>query len=276
MKTKQCSLGIIALAIAFTGIFSSCKKKKEEKVKDSDTSTVMIQEHISDMVNQMIRIADEAGRPQSNRQNDVSSQARLIYDTLSAAKTMTVDFNYNVYSRAFDGLSRSGALIISFYGNYRDSLTKVTIRSRYYEANGKNIMGSLTITNKGHNASGHLVYDIDVDMIISLLPNYSSLTVKSKGQREWISGENTQSRQDDVYAYTGTSSGKSEISGDYHTEIISPLIRKIAPGCLNATSGSVAFTPIGKEIRYINYGNGDCDNLAIITIDNELYIVSLP
>lgn len=273
MKGRQVSLGIIALAITLTGLFSSCKKKDVE-VKDSDTSSVMVQEYTSDMVHQMICIADEVGRPQLNRQDDLSSCARISYDTLSAAKTVTVDFNYNQSCQASDGKQRRGFLIIGFQGRYRDSLTKITITSRNYNVDDKYITGSKIITNKGHNTAGHLIYDIEGYIRISIATS-AFITHESKEQREWIAGGNTQSRGDDVFAFTGIANGTSDYSGNYNTVITSPLIRKMTPGCLKPTSGSVTFTPTGKGIRYIDYGDGNCDDLAIATIDNEPYIVFL-
>lgn len=275
MKGRQVSLGIIALAIALTGMFSSCKKKKEEEVKDSDTSSAAVHEYASDMENQMIRIADEAGRLRPDA-DDLSSCARITYDTLSAVKTLTVNFSYNQSCQGSDGKTRSGALIISFRGAYRDSLTEITIRPLYYSVGDKVVGGSKVITNKGHNAAGHLVYDINGDIRISSTMSDYTIILQSKGQREWLSGENTPGRGDDVYAFTGTASGSIDFNNNFQTEITSPLIRKMAPGCFNPTSGSVAFTPSGKATRYINYGDGGCDNLAIVTIDDNPYIVFLP
>ncbi len=79
MNIIQRSLGIIALAIILTGMFSSCKKKKEEEVKDSDTSSAAVHEYASDMENQMIRIADEACRlrPGAACQRAQSKPARV-------------------------------------------------------------------------------------------------------------------------------------------------------------------------------------------------------
>lgn len=275
MKAKQLSLGIIALAIALTAMFSSCKKKKEEEVKDSDTSSAAVHEYASDMENQMIRIADEACRLRPGA-GDLSSCAQIRFDTLSAVKTLTVNFSYNQSCQSSDGKRRGGALIISFRGAYRDSLTEITIRSQYYSVGDKVVGGSKVITNKGHNAAGHLVYDINGSIWITSTMSDHTINSESKRQREWISGESTPGLADDVYAFTGTASGNVNFNSIFQAEITSPLIRKMAPGCLNPTSGSVAFTPFGKATRYINYGDGGCDNLAIVTINDEPYIVFLP
>lgn len=282
MKTKPISLGIIALCIGFTSLFSSCKKKEVEE-KDSDTSSAAEQSLASSIVNDMTSIADEAGRT-----NNVSSFrttgstailsncASLSFDTLAAAKTVTVSFG-STNCLGNDGRYRRGALILHFTGRYRDSLTVITVTPQNYFVNDNQVTGTKTITNNGHNAANHLVYTIQANIQILRANNAGTLTWQSTRQREWTAGESTLSWQDDMYSITGTASGTSSGGGSFQSNITSPLIRNMAPGCRRYfTAGTIAHTPAGKATRYLDYGNGTCDDQATVTINGNTYPITLP
>ena len=51
----------------------------------------------------------------------------------------------------------------------------------------------------------------------------------------------------------------------------------MAPGCRrHFTQGVLEHTPAGKATRYIDYGNGVCDNKATVTINGNTYAITLP
>lgn len=283
MKTKQLSLGIIILSIAFTAIFSSCRKKETKEETDSDTSSAADQSLASSLVTDMTGIADEAGRTNNvssyrtaTNTGILSNCATLTFDTLAAAKTITVSFG-STNCLGNDGRYRRGALILNFTGRYRDSLTIITVTPQNYFVNDNQVSGTKTITNNGHNAAHHLVYTINANLQILKANNGGTITWQSTRQREWTAGENTLSWQDDMYAITGSASGTSSGGGSFQSNITSPLTRNMAPGCRRYfTAGSIAHTPAGKATRYIDFGNGSCDDQATVTINGNTYNITLP
>ncbi len=282
MKTKQLSFGIITLVIVCACIFSSCKKKDKEE-KDTDTTAAADQSLASTTVNDMTNISDEAGINHSissfrtEESNAIlSSCSTLTFDTLAAAKTITVNFG-TTNCVGNDGRSRRGAIILNFTGRYRDSSTVITVTPQNYFVNDNQVTGSKIITNKGHNAAHHLVYSINATIQIIKANNGGTITWQSTREREWTAGENTYTWSDDMYSITGTASGTTAGGNSFQSVITSPLIRNMAIGCRrNFTAGVLVHTPSGKATRTIDYGNGACDDQATVTINGTVYNVTLP
>jgi hypothetical protein len=282
MKTKQLTLGIAIIAIAFTSMLSSCKKKDKEE-KDSDTSSATDQSLASTSVNDLTSISDEAGRSgslssfkTSESSAILSTCATITFDTLAAAKTITVNFGAT-NCLCNDGRYRRGSIKMNFTGKYRDSLTVITITPQSYFVNDNQVTGSKTITNKGHNAANHLVYEINANISVVKAGGAGTVLWNSTRQREWLSGENTLSWLDDTYAITGNASGTSASGSSFTSVITSPLIRNMAYACRrHFTAGTLEHTPSGKATRYINYGSGACDDQATVTINGNVYTITLP
>lgn len=284
MKTKQISLGIIICSIALTGLFSSCKKKdKEVEEKDSDTSSAADQSLASSVVNDMTSIADEAGRTNnvssfrtSNTNGILTNCTTLTFDTMAAAKTVTVNFG-TTNCLGNDGRYRRGALILNFSSRYRDSLTVITVTPQNYFVNDNQVTGTKTITNNGHNAANHLVYSINANIQILRANNAGTISWQSTRQREWLAGESTPNWQDDLYSITGGATGTSSGGGSFQSTITAPLIRNMSLACRRYfTAGTIAHTPSGKATRYLDYGNGACDDQATVTINGISYPITLP
>ncbi len=282
MKTKHITIGLV-LAIAGASIFSSCRKKDKEE-KDSDVDSAIDQALASTTVNDMTSIADEAGKTytvSSFRTADAegllsASCASVTLDTLAAAKTITVNFGAT-NCVCNDGRTRRGSLILSFTGRYRDSLTVITVTPQNYYVNDNQVSGSKTITNKGHNSAHHLVYEINANITIQKASNGGTITWQSIRQREWVSGESTLAWNDDIYSITGTASGTSSNGNTFTSNITTALVRNMAFGCRrNFVSGVLEHTPGGKATRYIDFGNGGCDNDATVTINGNTYNITLP
>ncbi len=284
MKTKQLTLALALVAIVSASIFSSCRKKEIEE-KDNDTISAKDQSLASSTVNDMTNISDEAGKGNATttssfktaESNAILSACSVItYDTLAAAKTITVNFGAT-NCLCNDGRNRRGSLIINFTGKYRDSLTVITVTPQNYFVNDNQVTGSKTITNKGHNAANHLVYEINANITIIKASGAGTITWQSTRQREWMSGESTLSWADDIYSITGSANGTTASGGSFTSVITSPLIRNMAFGCRrHFTQGKLEHTPGGKATRYIDFGNGACDDQATVTINGTTYNITLP
>lgn len=284
MKTKQFTLGLALAALVSASIFSSCRKKEIEE-KDNDTISAKDQSFASSTVNDMTSISDEAGKGNSTTTSSfktaesnaiLSSCSVITYDTLAAAKTITVNFGTS-NCLCNDGRNRRGSLIINFTGRYRDSNTVITVTPQNYFVNDNQVTGSKTITNKGHNAANHLVYEINANITIIKASGAGTITWQSTRQREWITGESTLTWADDVYSITGSANGTTSNGNSFSSVITSPLIRNMAFGCRrHFTQGMLEHTPSGKATRYINFGNGTCDDQATVTINGNTYNITLP
>ena len=82
---------------------------------------------------------------------------------------------------------------------------------------------------------------------------------------------------DDVYSITGSASGTTSNGNTFSSVITSPVIRKMLIGCRrHFVQGKLEHTPGGKATRYIDFGNGACDDQATVIINGNTYTINLP
>jgi hypothetical protein len=146
----------------------------------------------------------------------------------------------------------------------------VTFNNFY--VNDHQIEGTTVITNNGKNAAGNFNYTVEISKskISSAGKEFSFLSVNSI---EWVEGSATRTSGDDVFSITGTSSGINSKSREFSITIVKPLIKKLAcrfivAGIANVKSGT-------RPVKTLDYGLGDCDNKATITVLDETKEITL-
>ena len=264
-------------------IFSSCVKKTQEV--DTETDSTSENFTATSIANDMGNISDEAGRTnnvssfKTTEENSIlSSCATLKFDTLVHSNPDSITVNFGVSNCVCqDQRSRRGALLITFNGKYKDSLTVITITPQNYFVNDHGVSGSKTIKNLGHNLQGHLVYDLTENIQISKPNNAGTIKVDAKRQREWVNGEKTLAWADDRYSITGSANGTNANGRNFVSLITKPLIRDMSIACRkHFISGTIQHTPLNKPTRTIDFGDGTCDNKATVTINGKVYDITLP
>jgi hypothetical protein len=126
--------------------------------------------------------------------------------------------------------------------------------------------GSINIINNGYNGNGNLYYSMAVSGQVILAKNAGTIDCTGNFTCEWIAGELTDSRGDDVYSFTGVLSVSNQ-NGDFmNRTIISPLIKTLAPSCTtHFIKGVELIQKSGEADKTIDYGNGTCDDIATET-----------
>jgi hypothetical protein len=272
---------MITLAVSAM-VLTGCKKDDDQD--DNDTSATSDNAFAEATYQDVASIADEASRSNSlsNFRNStpeglLSSCATITRDTLnnSNVDTITVDFG-TANCTCADGRNRRGKIIINYTGHYRDSLTTINITFDNYFVNDNQVMGTHTIINQGHNAAGHLIYNITVNGQIILANSAGTITWTTNKVREWTAGESTAAWSDDMYSITGSASGTGANGQSFTATVTSPLIRNMALGCRrHFVQGTAEITPSNKPTRTIDFGNGTCDDIATVTINGNTYTVHL-
>jgi len=277
MKTKTI-INSLFVIVTIGILISSCRKKEE---KDNDTSAAADNSLAEGTYNDVNNIADEASTgtlssyltPNNDGYKSIlSTCATITIDTTTSPRLITVDFGTS-NCLCSDGRNRRGKILVSYTGAYRDSASTHTITFDNYFVNDNQILGSKTVTNNGHNAAGHLVYSVQVNGQIIKASGGGTITWTSTRVREWIAGESTPTWLDDSYLITGSASGTSAAGNSFTANITSALRRNI--GCRHFVSGTIALTPAGKVTRYIDFGSGACDNQATVTINGNVYNITL-
>jgi hypothetical protein len=273
MKRKSFKLGLITLALL--GMFvSGCRKTSTEET----TQSAEDQSLAEGTYNDVHRIADEGatGSLSSYKVEDgtsmLSACATVTNDTSSSPHRLTIDFG-STNCLCMDGRYRRGKIYCDYSGRYRDSLSTHTISFDNYYVDDNKIEGTKTVTNMGRNSAGNLTYSIHVAGSIIKADGSGTISWTSDRTREWVAGEGTSTRYDDVYHITGSASGTSAAGVSYTATITTPL--EVALDCRWIRSGTVSFTPGTKPTRIIDYGTGACDRVATVTVSGRTYNITL-
>ncbi len=263
-------------------VFAGCKKDKEE---DTDTSAAGDNAFAESTFNDVTNISDEAGysgalsnyRLGSGDEGLLTSCATITFDSLISADQDTIKIDFGtVNCTGNDGRNRRGIIYVFYSGRYRDSASVHTITFSNYYVNDNQILGTKTVTNLGHNGSGHLVYDINVNGQIILANSGGTITWTSQRQREWTQGESTMMWSDDVYSVTGSASGQSADGHNFTVSITTPLVRVMSIGCRrHFVSGVLVLTPDNKPARTVDFGPGTCDDVCTVTIGTHTYTIHM-
>jgi hypothetical protein len=227
--------------------------------------------------NDVISISDAAyasGSGAANlrtTQNTIAGCATITNDTMAIPHVLTIDFGTNC--TGLDGKVRSGEIIIYYTGHYKDSGSAHTITFNNYYVNGNQVTGSQTVTNMGNNSSGQVYYNIADNDTLNLGANNGYISWQSHRVRTWVQGYNTAIRIDDVYSITGNAT-LTRANGHVFTFVItSPLL--VALDCPWIKSGVVTVTASDGSTATLDYGNGNCDSEAQLTINGHTYNITL-
>ena len=210
--------------------------------------------------------------------------AELKFDTLNRMDkdTITLLFGDKAGNICADGRERKGKIIIMHERGlraYRDSSSTHSITFENYYVNDNKVNGTKTVTRM-RNATGHIIWKVEVNGSIVLANGGGTITWTSIRKRELLAGEQNGliNWNQAKWAVTGTAIGTTANGSTYSANIDSALIRDMScPIGLKRhfTKGVLTFTPAGKLPRIINYGNGDCDDKATVTIKDKTYNITL-
>ncbi|MFM7233171.1 MAG: hypothetical protein ACKOZM_01185 [Flavobacteriales bacterium] len=245
---------------------SSCRKERRDTLGSSistDNSTA------ENMFSDMFKVVDDVSSNTAGiREENIGCIDTLIVDTLSNPKTILIDFGDDACA-GNDGRTRTGILHITYTGRYREPGTVITITPENYRVNNHLVEGQKTIANMGFNANGQLYYTITANGTVTEPSNAWTISWSANRTRTWVEGQDTPSRLDDVYEITGGSTGVNRNGVNYTSTITAPLRAEFT--CAWIVSGQVTIEPEDYATRYIDFGNGECNNGFTVTVNGETY-----
>lgn len=276
-------------------LFTSCKKKETEDNDTAGAADYSLAETYSNDISNIGTQASyanlstyKAGSPD----NIYSTCATLDFDTLNSADadTMTVDFGTGCTGN--DGRTRKGVLQFTHLAgmHYRDSgnvITVATPGNTYYVDNNQIVINSWTITNNGHNATnGYLQWTVSNSMQINR-SNGNKVSVSANKTKLLLAGEmpnnqpiNWPAARVAIYGSgsgTHTKANGTAESFSFSVQQAKWLVRDFSCSSFRRffVQGVLEFTPGSKPKREVNFGTGNCDNLATVTINGHVYNITL-
>jgi hypothetical protein len=275
MKRAYLFLGMAVFAV-FAIYITGCKK---ETVQLEDTTISQDDAYAEKTFEDVTGMADEAYEIGTGNYLKASPWNRMFLsecatvtlDTNAFPLELTIDFGEeNCLCR--DGKYRRGQIIITFTGRYRQPGTVITTNFEGYYVNDNSVDGQKVVTNMGENDNGNMYFTIVVEGIIEK-EDGSSFSWNSTRVREWIQGSDTGNPWDDIFLITGTATGTRPNGLTWENEIILPLRVELA--CRFIVSGSIELRPQGRPVKLLDYGDGNCDNEATVTINGETFTIYL-
>ncbi len=187
-------------------------------------------------------------------------------DTTFWPRTVTIDYGDGCEGPV--GNVRRGKVIIEVNHHYPHEDYYRTVTLEDYYINDHKIEGTRSVVNEGLNENGNLYYTVNLVGGKVTTPDGKVISKDYERIREWISGSATpRFRLDDEYLVTGTCTGINRNGIAYTRTITVPL--EISLSCRWIRAGVVDIVnEAGNEIQ-MDYGDGECDREAVVTVNGE-------
>ncbi len=268
---------IIAGFIGFVTLISSCNKSNNPQTANlnvavDDAFAESTFDNVSGLTDEAYDLSTYSFKSTEGRVY-LSDCATVTLDTTVFPRTLTIDFG-SENCLCNDGKYRRGKIIVTFTGRYRAAGTIITTTFKDFFVNDNQLEGTKVVTNQGLNNSGHMYWTMDTDGKITLANDSGTIQWNSQRQREWFAGYDTpRNRWDDIYMLTGSANGTRLNGLSWTRTITKPLEHKLS--CRFIVSGTMNIKPEGYAERILDFGDGECDNLATITVDGKTKTIHL-
>lgn len=306
MKTTQTIVPLIAGLFITAAVFTACQKNSGTP---SNTDTVSVQDQVtlsasaqaddgadnvySDVFTNVAGVNDDAGLGNgvgvffapSRSGNATSSFGGGGADSATHCftvteietnggfpKTITIDFGTGCTGK--DGHTRRGKITAVYTGKLRESGSTATVSFDGYYIDTLKVEGTLKAENK--STGSNYIFSITVTNGKLSLPSGDFIEVNKT--HTWTQTDGSATPRipgDDVYSVIGSSAGTAQVQGSTYqwtTEITTPVIRKMS--CRWRVAGQVAITRNNIK-ALLDYGNGECDNKATVTIGQKVFDITL-
>jgi len=179
----------------------------------------------------------------------------------------TITINYGTLCTGYHGHTRSGKITIVVTGPRLEQGTTRTVTFDNYFINGIQVEGTKVVENMGFNNNQNLVFSVTLTDGKLTLPDNRTIKRSVNHEKEWIAGFNTRNIWDDECLITGTAQGETLRGINYVNTITTALHWKRV--CQFIVTGVVKIEREGFEPAELNYGDGECDAYATLTMGDK-------
>jgi hypothetical protein len=185
-------------------------------------------------------------------------------------KTVTIDFGNGCLGR--DGKFRKGKIVTVYTNRMLIPTAKITTTFVNYQVDSAKIEGThITENTSTSNMQGWQVSVID-GKVTSTTTNRWKKWNSLRNVLQIAGNGSPNYPLDDIYKITGGARGSNSTGSTWATGINEPLIKKFT--CRWIVKGTVAIIKNSRE-ALLDYGNGECDNKAILYINGVGYPIYL-
>ncbi len=259
-------------ATLFLGLFfTSCNKDLDENLTD---------DLLTDQVAEQMIVSTEDQATAEDFYQDVEDQVDEAIETRGGGgdcPTVTADPDWDTYPRTVTidfgdgcegphGRVRKGMIVVNISDNpINEGAVRTATFVDFYIDNAQ-IEGTRTLTNLGYDDNGNITLSRVVTGGQITFPNGEQASWESDVVMTQIAGGDTPHFfYDNVFEITGTASGVNRNGKAFTINILEPLVKKKA--CLWLVEGVVSIAGENAEVT-LDYGDGECDRKAILTLPN--------
>ncbi len=273
---------LVAGVIISLASLNSCKKDSTNEV-DTETQSVVdnsiCEQEFMQIQPTTINLA-VATKGTGAKKVDMTNIVLASCDTLTYISGDTTytnlnnppvfEFNFGTCSAAnFDGVSRSGKLIVKFYGRPKNTNSKTLIKMQNYivaKATGTinyacDSILVTTLSTSGNTKS----FNVNIYNGVCTADNW---TIKYSSSKTIAMNNNGTPLvfNDDYTTVNGTANGTNRTGRNF--SVTTNGLTK-PNNCKYITSGSLVLTPDGLSARTVDYGTGACDDDATYTVNGQ-------
>jgi hypothetical protein len=184
-------------------------------------------------------------------------------------KEIVIDFDGECDT--WHGRAMSGKIVITISDAFINEGATVKVIYDNVKFGVRTVERESLLTNEGMNENGNWVVSFTSTTSITYRNGHVSVREFS-GEKEWISGFLTPQVTDDKFFKTGSGTITVDDEFKFSRVITTPLY--IDRACRFILSGVVEITR-GGGTMIIDYGDGQCDNIATVTKDGETLEIEL-
>jgi len=212
------------------------------------------------------------GKKPLGRRYHMDNCPDITIDSTETGFPRTITLNYGEGTELRHGKLLKGKIIIYVSDPpFTDGGTREITYENFY-VDSMNIAGNKLMTFIGDNSTIK-IFSSSSDLIYT----FGDGSVESRSSnkvRQWISGIDTEFEpDDDIINITGSSLFVNK-EGDEMEKLITDALVKTG-ACKYITQGVVTFSINGEVDAVLDYGQGDCDNKALLTKDGETTEIDL-
>ncbi|MHB1278592.1 MAG: hypothetical protein ACYC1Q_09340 [Bacteroidia bacterium] len=268
---KKIAFLLYAASIA---MFSACNRQDEPNDNPDAADVTAAQEMTiaEQLFGELKNISDqgESGTLTSYK-NGMAAFADCATVTVDQPnKKVTIDFG-TTDCLCKDLRLRRGVLEVTYTGNnYWDSGSVATIIPTNYFVNEYKLTGSKVITNLNHLSDNQPAWSIVVNGTVTKPNAGGSFGWTSNRTHTWLAGKTTPLNwADDEWLVEGNATLTTSTADEWNLNILLPLHRLMS--CRYIDKGTIEIKRLGLSDRYVDYGDGTCNDDAVYIVNGVNY-----
>lgn len=264
MRISLFALGIVAAGYAFT----SCEKTTDDNLTGNLTTVTDYTALLG--ISDLTEIDEATSNSAFKSASDLDFQPCfeiLIHENGTDEfwpRSWTFSYTKEGCADCFGNL-KSGSVQISLSDFWKNEGSSRTITFEDFSINGNKLEGTRNILNTGFNDQEMLTFERTCEDASYSRADTASMSWESNRDVQMIAGYETFVFADDEYLVSGGANGVNFDGKSFTISISDDLYYKKCS--LFPVSGSIIIEVEGEASISINYGSGECDHLAEMTVD---------